>query len=935
MRKRGRLLAAALMLFGLPALADVVPSLYGTTIASLSFEGDTLFDAKELALLTDLGPGRPLTPTGVHAALRNLYATHRFSDLVVSAAPAPEGTIVVIVFTSQPRVSKISFSGVDLPGRGRLLDAGGIEVGDPWFTTSSEAATGGIRRLLREQGYFESAVTSSVAAGEDDTSVEVTFEIRQGRRDRAASPAFNGALSPFTPQDLEKKAKMKTGKVYRESKAREDAERFATFLHDAGYARAEVRFEGATVDAATGLVTSHYGVFVGPKVVVVVEGSSGVTEKKIRKHAESPWTKGEPPDEDGVRRFAEVLKRDYQESGYARAKVETAFESAPGLDTIRFKIEKGDRYAVAHVGFEGVKSVPVKKVESVTRTDSRGLLSTGRLVEKDVAADKEAIASVLRMEGFTEARVSRVEVVDGKSPFTLDVTFHVEEGLRATVLQRSIDGTRALSPEEVAAGLSVVPGGPFRAADVDKDVAQIRAHYGDKGFVEATVDGVATLDKPTGGEGPKAHVTYSIFEGEPVWFGKTVIRGERRTRLSIARLQIAHEEGKPFSLAKLVETQQNLTRLGVFQRVEITSFATDPETRSRTVVVSLTEGKPWSFLYGIGAEYDSNADPRLNPRFSLGVTYNNLFGRALNVGVEARYSRRDSRLVATLRDRSLFDGKIPVALTIFRTRETRPTFEVSRRGTFIAAERRLSTKVKATLRYQYEIVEPTADPAILSTLERQNQQISISSVGTGLTYDTRDDPIDPKKGILIGSDFKYAFSFLDANARFLKGFVQGALYRPWTKTTLVFALQAGAIQSFGSCDLTANPTCPPNLEIPIAERFFAGGRSTHRAFALDDLGIEGQTAKNGAGFGGNGLLVGNVEWRIPVVGDLGIAIFLDAGNVWADYKSMELSQIRTGLGLGLRYLTPVGPLRLEYGRKLDKKANESAGAFSFSIGYPF
>ncbi len=130
--------------------------------------------------------------------------------------------------------------------------------------------------------------------------------------------------------------------------------------------------------------------------------------------------------------------------------------------------------------------------------------------------------------------------------------------------------------------------------------------------------------------------------------------------------------------------------------------------------------------------------------------------------------------------------------------------------------------------------------------------------------------------------------------------------------------------------------CAPNLIIPVPERFFAGGTSTHRAFTRDNLGIYPQTLnEDGIGVGGNVLLIGNAEWRIPVTGGFEVALFVDVGNTWADPKNVNLGEIRTGVGVGLHYLTPVGPLRLEYGLKLDRKPGEDAGAFAFAVGYPF
>ena len=127
----------------------------------------------------------------------------------------------------------------------------------------------------------------------------------------------------------------------------------------------------------------------------------------------------------------------------------------------------------------------------------------------------------------------------------------------------------------------------------------------------------------------------------------------------------------------------------------------------------------------------------------------------------------------------------------------------------------------------------------------------------------------------------------------------------------------------------------PNLAVPIVERFFAGGRSSHRAFPLDGLGIEGQTLSSGDPTGGNALFIVNAESRLVVSGDLGLTLFFDAGNVWAAPTNMRVADIRYGVGLGVHYMTPVGPARLEYGVKLGRRAGEDPGALSFSIGFPF
>ena len=207
-----------------------------------------------------------------------------------------------------------------------------------------------------------------------------------------------------------------------------------------------------------------------------------------------------------------------------------------------------------------------------------------------------------------------------------------------------------------------------------------------------------------------------------------------------------------------------------------------------------------------------------------------------------------------------------------------------------------------------------------------------------MTWDRRDDPLNPRSGLYVTADLKYAFPFLAADANFLRALLQAALTRPYGVTRFVFGFRGGVIWNYQPCTVVPpDPVlCRPNLIVPVPERLFAGGSSTHRAFARDDLGIPGETLNaDGVGEGGTVMLIGNVEWRIPVVSSFEVAFFFDIGNVWADPANVDLSLLRPGIGMGLHYQTPVGPLRIEYGLKLDRKPGEDAGAFLFAVGYPF
>lgn len=920
-----------------PGSADLPPGggLWGSRIAGLSFAGDVPGDPARWAALTDLTPGRTLTETAVRSSLRNLFATRLFLDLSIEAAPSASGALVVIRFAAAPRIRSLVLVGASLPERARMRDLIGLDVANTWTVDAAIPIEELLRQHLRARGYFEANVSVAVTGAEEGDAVDVRVEVVPGRRARVGAREWSGKLDEALRVELEKAVRIKPGTEWRESRVRADSERYAERLRKSGFARAEVRFEGARYDAASNEAHAKYAVFVGPRVVLRVVGAP---ESDVRSHPASPWAKGDPTDEESVRAFRDALLGSYQEKGYAKARIEVAFETGTDEDTVTFTIEKGARWAVGRVRVLGVHALKVSEVRRAIATSKPGLLARGRLVDAELKDDVEAVTGYYRSKGFRDAKVGKPEVTDGKRPFTLDVTFRIEEGARYTVDKRTLTGESKLTEAALVKDLETIPGRPFDDATVNADVSTIGGRYQAKGFVDARIDASVKTAPAEPGKGSGEDVAFSIFEGEPVAFGKTIFRGFRKTRLSVLQRTLAHAEGEPFDPAKLLESGRNLDRLGVFSRVDTTYFQTDPETKSRTVVISVIEGKPWSLIYGVGAEYQSGRDRAFSPRLSLGASYNNLFGRAIIASGEVRWSRIETRAYFVLREPSILDSKMPLTFTTLVGNDFQQGYEVKRWGAYLDTAKPLSEHVRMSLRYQYEIVQPSQDPG-LGPEQRVNQKNKISSLGPGISWDRRDDPINPRSGWLVTGDLKWAFPLFTADADFLRATLLASFYRPWRDSVFAFAFRTGAIQPLGPCNVEDNPLCRQNLKIPIPERLFLGGRTTHRAFIQDALGVPGETltynADGPVGYGGNFMLLFNAEWRLRVAGALGMTFFFDAGQVWADYRRVNFSQIRPGAGAGIQYLTPVGPVRLEYGVKLDKKPGESLGVLNFSVGYAF
>jgi outer membrane protein insertion porin family len=906
---------------------------YGGRIASLAFEGDAPPRTAAWSRLTDLRPGQTLTPGAVRSALRDLFATRQFLDLAVEASPGPEGLRVVIRFAAVPRIRTFEIVGRKIPDKGGMREAIGLWPGDLWQPDAAVPMVAAIEAHLRARGRFEAKVSPDVTAARGLDAVDVRVEIDPGPVALSAPPEFVGSLGAFPESRLRKEARQKPGKEYREARARGDAERFETLLREKGYGRAEVRWLQARFDAETLRVTPRYRVFAGPLTVFRVIGAPA---SDVGKQPNSPWRRLEPPDEEAVLKFRDRLLETYQEQGYAKATVEVSFETSPSEEIATFVVRKGDRYAVGSVAVDGTKSVRPKTVRKAVETGPPSLFSRGRLVDSQLGRDVDSILGLYHLRGFRDAKVAAPDVFRGRRPFTLDVTFHVAEGARYTVASRSFAGNTTLTKAELVKGLQTVPGRPFTEERLNADVATLGGRYQEKGFSEARVEAAVKVVPGRDPSAAGADVGFSIVEGEQEFFGKSVVRGYRRTRLSVIERELGDLQGKPFSLTKTLEMQQSLASLGVFSRVEVDPLPPDPDTGQRTVLVTVTEGKPWSLVYGGGVDYSSSAEPKFSPRVSLGASYNNLFGRAIVAGASLLISRTQNRLRLFAQEPSFLNGGLPVTLSIFAGEDYQPGFYVKRSGLYIDTSRKLSNSVKALFRYQYEIVQPSQDPGY-GPDQIGNQTNRISSIGPAVSWDLRDDPISPTKGFLVTAELKYAFPTFTATANFIRGSLLAAAYHSLLPgSVLAVAFRYGAIQPFNPCDTSLNPLCKPNLDIPVPERLFAGGRTTHRAFGENQLGVYGQTVNaDQVGYGGNGFLLFNVEWRQRIVGSLGGAVFFDDGNTWDDWSKVTLTEIRPGVGVGVYFMTPVGPVRIDYGMKLDKKPFEPLGVLNFSVGYAF
>jgi outer membrane protein insertion porin family len=437
----------------------------------------------------------------------------------------------------------------------------------------------------------------------------------------------------------------------------------------------------------------------------------------------------------------------------------------------------------------------------------------------------------------------------------------------------------------------------------------------------------------------------------------------------------------------MIDSQRRLAELGLFRRVRITEL---PRTGSltRDILVDLEEAATTTVDYGGGFELsgigeraeDGEAVDAIDfgPRGFLGISRRNLWGKNRSVTLFGRVTlRRDSpdddatesrgygfhdyRGLFTFREPRAFGTTGDAQFTAFVEQARRTSFDFNRKGLTSDYARRIGP-FTVTGRYTFDYTKVFArriseEQQLL--IDRLFPQVRLSKFFGGILRDSRDDVLDPQRGAVIGVDTSVAARTFGSEVGFVKSFFQGFVYRRLPGRGVVVAagarlgLAAGFAQDVTPVleIATRNPLltravdraeAEPSVirELPASERFFAGGDTTVRGFALDRLGSGETLDDNGFPKGGNGMVIFNLETRAPYWKDLQLVWFLDAGNVYPLATDIRLDEMRVSSGLGFRYRSPIGPLRVDWGWKVSTRllstgGRERSNVLHISLGQAF
>jgi outer membrane protein insertion porin family len=547
-------------------------------------------------------------------------------------------------------------------------------------------------------------------------------------------------------------------------------------------------------------------------------------------------------------------------------------------------------------GNEYFKESAIKKV-MLTRT--KNLLRKGVFNESVFSGDVEAVKNLYRYEGFIEISVEHALQYDS-SEMLVDIALQISEGRQHFVEQVVFQGNNVFAAESLDKEITMRPGEVFDPRQVTADNYIIRYLYDDLGYADVQVESGYEV------EAERVTVTHSIVEGAKQYVDQIEILGLRHTDTSIVFRELKLARGDLFRYARILESQRELYKLGVFMAIR-TRVENSKLPDHKDVQFSLTERE--LMVINLRAGYGT----RDRVRFGLGLTHYNMFGRAWQGKLEGKLSFVEQRVNTSVTfPRTLFlPGRLSIGFFFKRLDEI--GYETQSLGGNIVTRFDIGLD-ELSAKYEVERISTYYEEG-----DSTGQDL-LHGVTVGWLRDRRDDPFFTTRGYYANINCELSGIIFPSDVDYVRPTAQIRAYRSIAGVVLAVAVRAGLVEPV-----------KPTDEVPVYKRFYCGGASSVRGYSERAIG---PVDENDNPLGGRYLGEASAELRFPLYRILGGVVFVDVGNIWREYHEIP-DGLRWGVGVGLRLKSPLGSIRLDYGFKIDRREEESAGSLHFAIGEAF
>ena len=985
-------------------------ALRGRQITGIRFEGVDYLPGDPLPSELGIHAGDTLDPNKVRAATRRLFLTGFYRDIQVRSVR--EGDGITLIFDGTPRyfTGRVRIQGVPTERLTSLLEyATELQPGLPFTNAQVQAGVDGIKQTLAQNGYYDPMIRPSTEHLPDGKQVDVIYSVYVGPQATVGTVSLSGDPG-ISVDEFRKRGKLHSVNhtlhfFKSKNKVTHDTTGTALtnlrqFYQKKERLEAAVALEKSQYDAPRKELDYSFRSNQGPLVSVTIAGTK---VSKARQKKLLPIYEESAVDNDLLNEGAHNIREFLQRQGYFDAEVDPAVTGVPDTptyaadgtplpppsnlrETVTFNARPGKRYKVAAVNVSGNKYFAtdnIKERMQVVKADA--YVRSGRFSPTLLSNDVDSITSLYHANGFSKVKITTSQTKgDGNKKLgAITVNIVIDEGPQQKFGTILLKGEAASRQAALLSLITAETNQPFALANVTNDRDNILGSYLSKGFDQAKVEvqqNVRTND-PT-----ITDVTYLVTEGEQVEVNRVLISGVRHTRPKLVNEQLLLKPNDPLDESALVEMQRRYYDLAIFNEANVAVQNPEGLADRKNVLIQLSEAKRWDVTYGAGFESQlstpqtncraqqslggvgSTCSPAGNAgasfRVSADVTRLNLFGTDQSLTIHTTYGLLERVATATL-NTPKFLG--------------RPNLTTQVSGGYSNVQN-ISTFKASTLQSLFRLTQrvPKADTFIYDftyrrvSVDQNSLQITANLIpllaqpvrvgGPGFTWfhDTRNPtPLDAQKGMYLSVDDFLANGAFGSQTNFNKIDTTFSTYYTWGKKrkyTFARNTRFGVENATGTntnagivgCQgilLTTNASCDP---VPLPERLYAGGATSHRGFGINDAGPRDLTT--GFPVGGTAVLVNTVELRLPppvlpIVGDsVSFVLFHDMGNAFLHIADVfpsigrfhqpnqqtcrqvtgfvtvgtcDFAYFSHALGIGARYNTPVGPIRLDLSYNLN------------------
>jgi outer membrane protein assembly factor BamA len=949
---------------------QILTSYEGQNVSSIEVAGHPDLDSSRFKPLLAQKAGEPFAAEKVNQSADAIKLTGKYTEVRIRVLPEADGVRVLLIPEPAMYFGIFQFPGAERFPYSRLVQVANYPTGTPFNAIDVEQDRQALLTFIRQAGYFEADVQTEVQTDSQHGIADVLFHTTLGRKAKFGTVNTSG-VSPADQADMQHRlqtivvrargAAIRPGKNYNRSTLTRASNYLQSKLQKEGYLGAQVKLAAAEYHADTNSADIHFAVNPGAKTRVQIAGA----------HL-WPWTKksllpvyqGVGVDDETVQEGQQALISYFQGKGFFNVKVDSQLTGGEKDRTVEYRVSKEKKHKLTEVSVSGNKQIKSSDLTSHVDVQKKRFFSHGNFSDQLVRSSVKNLKAVYQSQGFSNVQIDPTVNRKGGD---VQVTFYVTEGPRDIVNSLNIEGANTFPESRFAPnGLKVAAGQPYSQVNVLSDRANIVANYLKAGYLTSTFRETATAVSKS--DPHHINVVYHIYEGPRVFTGEILTLGRVQTQQRLIDRDVSMiKPDQPLTLTDLLTAGSKLyDHTGVFDWAQVDPKRLVTTQTTEDVLIKVHEAKRNEFIYGFGFEvinrggsvpggtvavpglppvglppnFTTSQQTFYGPRGSAQYTRNNLRGRGESLSFTGFAGRLDQRVAAYYIDPAFrwSPWRSTTSFT-FESNQENPLYSSVEETAGFQVQRYVDAARKNLVFLQYSFNKTDLTRIEIPDLvPPQDQHVRLSTLAANFTRDTRDNVLDEHRGVLDSVEVAFNSSKLGSNVDFAKLTAQAAFYKEkYHHIVWANSIRIGLAQPFN------------NSFVPLSEAFFTGGSNSLRGFPLDSAGPQRQVKVCSSGSssdcsfiqvpsGGNELLLINSEARIPMPFKKGLSIvpFYDGGNVFPLVGFQDFTKLYSNnVGLGLRYSTPVGPIRVDFGHNLNPVPGIKPTQYFITVGQAF